>query len=111
MIKKNHEVKLRQRKLFIILFLFSVFFSFINLFSFLDFDFYPEYFIALLVLTISSNLIEVSINKIFLDRHSSRYFDWLNFRTIHAYFFNFTWPTNFFPKIFCAAYKTSIYAP
>ena len=66
MIKKNHEVKLRQRKLFIILFLFSVFFSFINLFSFLDLDFYPEYFIALLVLTISSNLIEVSINKIFL---------------------------------------------
>ena len=66
MIKKNHEVKLRQRTLFIILFLLSVFFSFINLFSFLDFDFYSEYFIALLVLTISSNLIEVSINKIFL---------------------------------------------
>ena len=66
MIKKNHEVKLRQRKLFIILFLFSVFFSFINLFSFLDFDFYPEYFIALLVLTISSNLISINIAKVFL---------------------------------------------
>ena len=66
MIKKNYDIKLRQRKLFFILFLFCIIFSFFNLFGFLNFSFYPEYFIALMVLTISSNMIEVSTSKIFI---------------------------------------------
>jgi len=66
MIKKNYVIKLRQRKLFFILFLFCIIFSFFNLFEFLNFSFYPEYFIALMVLTISSNMIEVSSSKIFI---------------------------------------------
>ena len=66
MLKKSHDVKLRQKKLFAGLFLVSIFFSFINLFSFLDINIYPEYFIALMVLTISSNLISISITKVFL---------------------------------------------
>lgn len=66
MIKKNYVIKLRQRKLFFILFLFCIIFSFFNIFEFLNFSFYPEYFIALMVLTISSNMIEVSSSKIFI---------------------------------------------
>ena len=66
MLKKSHDVKLRQKKLFGGLFLLSTFFSFINLFSFLDINIYPEYFLALMVLTISSNLISISITKVFL---------------------------------------------
>ena len=66
MLKKSHDVKLRQKKLFAGLFLLSTFFSFINLFSFLDINIYPEYFLALMVLTISSNLISISITKVFL---------------------------------------------
>ena len=66
MLKKSHEVKIRQQKLFVGLFLVSTFFSFINLFSFLDINIYPEYFLALMVLTISSNLIPISIAKVFL---------------------------------------------
>jgi len=66
MIKKNYDIKLKQRKLFFILFLFCIIFSFFNLFEFLNFSFYPEYFIALMVLTISSNMIEVSTSKIFI---------------------------------------------
>ena len=66
MLKKSHDVKLRQKKLFGGLFLVSIFFSFINLFSFLDINIYPEYFLALMVLTISSNLISISITKVFL---------------------------------------------
>jgi len=66
MIKKNYVIKLRQRKLFFILFLFCIIFSFFNLFEFLNFSFYPEYFIALMVLTISSNMIEISSSKIFI---------------------------------------------
>ena len=66
MLKKSHDVKLRQKKLFAGLFLVSIFFSFINLFSFLDINIYPEYFLALIVLTISSNLISISITKVFL---------------------------------------------
>ena len=66
MLKKSHDVKLRQQKLFVGLFLVSIFFSFINLFSFLDINIYPEYFLALMVLTISSNLISISITKVFL---------------------------------------------
>ena len=66
MLKKSHDVKLRQKKLFAGLFLVSIFFSFINLFSFLDINIYPEYFLALMVLTISSNLISISITKVFL---------------------------------------------
>ena len=66
MLKKSHDVKLRQKKLFAGLFLISIFFSFINLFSFLDINIYPEYFLALMVLTVSSNLISISIAKVFL---------------------------------------------
>ena len=66
MLKKSHDVKLRQKKLFAGLFLVSIFFSFINLFSFLDINIYPEYFLALMVLTISSNLILISITRVFL---------------------------------------------
>jgi len=66
MIKKSHDVKLRQQKLFVGLFLVSTFFSFINLFSFLNINIYPEYFLALMVLTISSNLISINITKVFL---------------------------------------------
>ena len=66
MLKKSHYVKLRQRKLFVGLFLVSTFFSFINLFSFLNINIYPEYFIALMVLTVSSNLISINISKVFL---------------------------------------------
>jgi len=66
MIRKNYDVKIRQRKLFLFLFLLCAVFSFINLFGFLNFSFYPEYFIALLVLTISSKIIEVSSSKIFI---------------------------------------------
>ena len=66
MLKKSHDVKLRQQKLFAGLFLVSTFFSFINLFSFLDINIYPEYFLALMVLTVSSNLISISITKVFL---------------------------------------------
>ena len=66
MLKKSHDVKVKQQKLFIGLFLFSIFFSFINLFSFISINFYPEYFIALMVLTISSNLISINITKVFL---------------------------------------------
>ena len=66
MLKKSHDVKLRQQKLFVGLFLVSIFFSFINLFSFLDINIYPEYFLALMVLTISSNLISINITKVFL---------------------------------------------
>ena len=66
MLKKSHDVKVKQQKLFIGLFLFSTFFSFINLFSFISINFYPEYFIALMVLTISSNLISINITKVFL---------------------------------------------
>ena len=66
MLKKSHDVKLRQQKLFAGLFLVSTFFSFINLFGFLDINIYPEYFLALMVLTISSNLISISITKVFL---------------------------------------------
>ena len=66
MLKKSHYVKLRQQKLFVGLFLVSTFFSFINLFSFLNINIYPEYFLALMVLTISSNLISISITKVFL---------------------------------------------
>ena len=66
MLKKSHDVKIRQLKLFVGLFLVSTFFSFINLFSFLDINIYPEYFLALMVLTISSNLISISITKVFL---------------------------------------------
>ena len=66
MLKKSHDVKLRQQKLFAGLFLVSTFFSFINLFSFLDINIYQEYFLALMVLTISSNLISISITKVFL---------------------------------------------
>ena len=66
MLKKSHDVKIRQQKLFVGLFLVSTFFSFINLFSFLNINIYPEYFIALMVLTVSSNLISISITKVFL---------------------------------------------
>ena len=66
MLKKTHDVKIRQQKLFVGLFLFSTFFSFINFFSFLNINIYPEYFIALMVLTVSSNLISISITKVFL---------------------------------------------
>ena len=67
MLKKSHDVKLRQQKLFAGLFLVSTFFSFINLFGFLDINIYPEYFLALMVLTVSSNLIPISIAKVFLN--------------------------------------------
>ena len=66
MLKKSHEVNIRQQKLFVGLFLVSTFFSFINLFSFFNINIYPEYFIALMVLTVSSNLISISITKVFL---------------------------------------------
>ena len=66
MLKKSHDVKIRQQRLFVGLFLVSTFFSFINLFSFLNINIYPEYFIALMVLTVSSNLISISITKVFL---------------------------------------------
>ena len=66
MLKKSHDVKVKQQKLFIGLFLFSTIFSFINLFSSISINFYPEYFIALMVLTISSNLISINITKVFL---------------------------------------------
>ena len=66
MLKKSHDVKIRQQKLFVGLFLVSTFFSFINFFSFLNINIYPEYFIALMVLTVSSNLISISITKVFL---------------------------------------------
>ena len=66
MLKKSHDVKVKQQKLFIGLFLFSTIFSFIDLFSFINSKFYPEYFIALMVLTISSNLISINITKVFL---------------------------------------------
>ena len=66
MLRKSHDVKVKQQKLFIGLFLFSIFFSFINLFSFISINFYPEYFIALMVLTISSNLLSINITKVFL---------------------------------------------
>ena len=66
MLKKTHDVKIRQQKLFVGLFLVSTFFSFINLFSFFNINIYPEYFIALMVLTVSSNLISISITKVFL---------------------------------------------
>ena len=66
MLKKSHDVKLRQQKLFAGLFLVSTFFSFINLFSFSDINIYTEYFLALMVITVSSNLISISITKIFL---------------------------------------------
>ena len=66
MLKKSHDVKLRQQKLFVGLFLVSIFLSFINLFSFININIYPEYFIALMVLTISSNLISINIAKVFL---------------------------------------------
>ena len=66
MLKKSHDVKIKQKKLFIGLFLLSTIFSFIDLFSFINSNFYPEYFIALMVLTISSNLISITISKVFL---------------------------------------------
>ncbi|MDC0999604.1 rod shape-determining protein MreD [Methylophilaceae bacterium] len=66
MLKKSHDVKIRQQKLFVGLFLVSIFFSFINLFSFLNTNIYPEYFVALIVLTVSSNLITISTTKVFL---------------------------------------------
>ena len=66
MLKKSHDVKIKQQKLFIGLFLVSIFFSFINLFSFLNINIYPEYFVALMVLTVSSNLISINITKVFL---------------------------------------------
>ena len=66
MLKKSHDVKIRQQKLFVGLFLVSIFFSFINLFSFLNINIYPEYFVALMVLTISSNLIPINTTKVFL---------------------------------------------
>ena len=66
MLKKSHEVKIRQQKVFVGLFLVSIFFSFINLFSFLNINIYPEYFVALMVITVSSNLISVSLTKVFL---------------------------------------------
>jgi len=66
MLKRSHDVKIKQQKLFVGLFLVSTFFSFINLFSFLNTNIYPEYFLALIVLTISSNLILISITKVFL---------------------------------------------
>ena len=66
MLRKSHDVKVKQQKLIIGLFLFSIFFSFINLFSFISINFYPEYFIALMVLSISSNLISINITKVFL---------------------------------------------
>jgi len=66
MLKKSHEVNIRQQKLFVGLFLVSIFFSFINLFSFLNINIYPEYFVALMVLTVSSSLISINITKVFL---------------------------------------------
>ena len=66
MLKKSHEVKIKQQKLFVGLFLVSIFLSFINFFSFININIYPEYFIALMVLTISSNLISINIAKVFL---------------------------------------------
>ena len=66
MFKKSYDVKVKQQKLFIGLFLLSTIFSFIDLFSFINSKFYPEYFIALMVLTISSNLISINITKVFL---------------------------------------------
>ena len=66
MLRKSHDVKVKQQKLFIGLFLFSTIFSFINLFSFISINFYSEYFIALMVLTISSNLLSINITKVFL---------------------------------------------
>ena len=66
MLKKSHEVKIKQQKLFVALFLVSIFLSFINLFSIININIYPDYFIALMVLTISSNLISININKVFL---------------------------------------------
>jgi len=66
MLKKSHDVKVKQQKLFIGLFLMSSIFSFIDLLSFINSNFYPEYFIALMVLTISSNLISINITKVFL---------------------------------------------
>ena len=66
MLKKSHDVKIRQQKLFVGLFLVSTLFSFINLFSFLNINIYPEYFLALMVLTVSSNLISINITKVFL---------------------------------------------
>ena len=66
MLRKSHDVKIRQQKLFVGLFIVSIFFSFINLFSFLNINIYPEYFVALMVLTVSSNLITISTSKVFL---------------------------------------------
>ena len=66
MLKKSHDVRIKQQKLFVGLFIVSIFFSFINLFSFLNINIYPEYFLALMVLTISSNLIPISTTKVFL---------------------------------------------
>lgn len=66
MLKRAHDVKVKQQKLFIGLFVFSTFLSFIDLFSFIKINIYPEYFIALMVLTISSNLISMTIIKVFL---------------------------------------------
>jgi cell shape-determining protein MreD len=66
MLKRSHDIEIKQQKLFVGLFLVSTFFSFINLFSFLNTNIYPEYFLALIVLTISSNLILISITKVFL---------------------------------------------
>ena len=66
MLKKSHDLRIKQQKLFVGLFLVSTFFSFINLFSFLNINIYPEYFLALIVLTVSSNLISINITKVFL---------------------------------------------
>jgi cell shape-determining protein MreD len=66
MLKRSHDIEIKQQKLFVGLFLVSTFFSFINLFSFLNTNIYPEYFVALIVLTVSSNLILISITKVFL---------------------------------------------
>lgn len=66
MLKKSHDIRIKQQKLFVGLFLVSTFFSFINLFSFLNINIYPEYFLALIVLTVSSNLVSINITKVFL---------------------------------------------
>jgi cell shape-determining protein MreD len=107
MLKKSHDVKLRQQKLFVGLFLVSTFFSFINLFSFLNINIYPEYFLALMVLTISSNLISINITKVFLMGVIVDILIGSILGTIHHRIPAFIWPPSFFPEIFFNADKAS----
>ncbi|MBT4758840.1 MAG: hypothetical protein HOO13_00075 [Nitrosomonadales bacterium] len=66
MVNKSYNVMARQGKLFVGLFLFSTLFSFIDLSNLIGIYFNPDYFLALMILTISSNLIPLNIPKIFL---------------------------------------------